>query len=310
MRVWFFSMVFLLTGCAGLMDGMRRNLHDDEPVDPPTVGGAWSERGMLREEGRSIASDGRERANGWISPDQAEANRRDHFRGADSGDDENMGPTTSTVANLAPDVKRSYKGRATKEDFIDGAGNEGSLWGSDGQTNYYFSKNKIRNVGDIVTIIVEGNLFKDTSHEIRRTLNPREREIELQDAQARLNSLGGDAKAQSKALGGAAKDTVKTTASSADRKPAEEENKEAKKATFTDIDVSPSMGLKEGDEIMAEIIERYPNGNCKLRGMKKVPYRSGYRMVNVVGVARGQDISEEDKVPSGKLYEYRLEAVR
>jgi flagellar basal body L-ring protein FlgH len=62
---------------------------------------------------------------------------------------------------------------------------------------------------------------------------------------------------------------------------------------------------------MAEIIERYPNGNYKIRGTKRVLYKNGTpRLVNLVGVVRGSDIAEDDTVPSGKLYEYRLEAVR
>ena len=54
-------------------------------------------------------------------------------------------------------VKRQYRsgGRANRSDFIDDSSNEGSLWGSSGQTNYYFTKNKIRNLGDLLTLTIE-----------------------------------------------------------------------------------------------------------------------------------------------------------
>jgi flagellar basal body L-ring protein FlgH len=62
---------------------------------------------------------------------------------------------------------------------------------------------------------------------------------------------------------------------------------------------------------MAEIVERYPNGNYKIRGTKRVLYKNGSpRLATVVAVAKGTDIGEDDVINSGKLYEYRLEAFR
>ena len=76
------------------------------------------------------------------------------------------------------------------------------------------------------------------------------------------------------------------------------------------MDLTKAIEMKSGDVIMAEIVERYPNGNYKLRGSKKVRYRNGFRYVNILGIVKGTDISEADTIASGKLYEYRLEAVR
>ena len=61
---------------------------------------------------------------------------------------------------------------------------------------------------------------------------------------------------------------------------------------------------------IAEIVERYPNGNYKVRGSKKVKYRGGSRLITMVGVVKGTDIAEDDTVNSGKLYEYRPEVLR
>ena len=84
-----------------------------------------------------------------------------------------------------------------------------------------------------------------------------------------------------------------------------------REATPDDVDVGKSLAIKPGDTMMAEILDRYPNGNYKIRGTKRILYKGGRpRLVNLVGIARSQDIGEDDVIASGKLYEYRLEAVR
>jgi len=71
------------------------------------------------------------------------------------------------------------------------------------------------------------------------------------------------------------------------------------------------MDIKESDTMMAEIVERYPNGKLQDPRSKKVPYKGGrHRMLSLVGIARGSDIGDDDVINSGKLYEYRLEAFR
>jgi flagellar basal body L-ring protein FlgH len=86
---------------------------------------------------------------------------------------------------------------------------------------------------------------------------------------------------------------------------------EIPQATPADVDVGKSLEVKATDVLMGEIIERYPNGNYKIRATKKVPYKGGApRMVTVTGVVKGTDISEEDMVGSGKLYEYRVDVAR
>jgi hypothetical protein len=82
------------------------------------------------------------------------------------------------------------------------------------------------------------------------------------------------------------------------------------RATLADVDIYPELELKPGDTMMGEILERYPNGNYKIRTIKKVPFKKGPpRLVSVVGVVKGSDINDDtDSVNAGKLYEYRVEA--
>lgn len=325
------------SGCAKLMGSLRKDLDDSEPYSPPTVGGIWSERGFLQQDApeaydsvghaeRGLASAGGYAAadarRSWVTPEDQDAARRNMARlnGEDEGEG---GPSYANTPTLPPSVKRLYKNgnRATRADFVDESPNEGSLWASDGQTNYYFTKNKIRGIGDLLTVNVEADLVKNAVTEVTRTLTPREREMELALAQERIKArtLGLPEPGTSK---DANKDQVATSAAAPARTPAaagganataekpEEKEVTVPKATPADVDVGKSLDFKAGDSIMAEIVERYPNGNYKIRGTKKVRYHNAYRMVTLLGVARGSDITEDDTIPSGKLYEYRLEVVR
>ncbi len=316
-------LAFVVSGCGKFMGNLRRDLDDSDGYQPgPTIGGTWSERGMLQEDRfRSIGHSERAPASmayeggseSWISPSQSDESRRDSYRRA-GGEDE--GPSIASYSNnpsMPPESRRLYKNgvRATREDFIDNGRNEGSLWGSDGQTNYYFTKNKVRGLGDIVTIKVQADLLKDTFTEVTRTLSPKEREAELELAQERLrNKTLGIADAVGTSAAAPERAPAATEGGTAQAKPKEIDEDQIPKATYSDIDVGKSLDLKEGDTIMAEVVERFPNGNYKIHGVKRMRYRNGFRFMKVTAVVKSSDIAEDDTIDSGRLYEYRLEVIR
>ena len=310
----------LNSGCAQVLSTLRRDLENDDAFaeSEPTVGGRWAGSGMLARDNseRNPASGSpgsKPDSRSWISPNRADANRRDAARNTEN-EEEEAGPNSDRNPTVEPSVRRQYKNgmRATRSDFLDESQNEGSLWASDGQTNYYFTKNKIRGVGDIISITVENDLLRDIATESKRTLSPREREYELLAAQERLRlkaaGITGDEK----------KDAVASSSAAPYRAPAgvapagtEKPAADIPEATYADVDVGKSLEIKQSDVMMGEIIERYPNGNYKVRATKRVPYKGGTpRFVSLIGVVKGSDISEEDVVSSGKLYEYRVEANR
>ncbi|OFZ52878.1 MAG: hypothetical protein A2428_01510 [Bdellovibrionales bacterium RIFOXYC1_FULL_54_43] len=334
------QLAILISGCAKLMGNMRRDLDDGEQeYSAPVIGGRWAERGFLAESMPEAGSNDEYYAavghsergpastgygdgisgRSWVA-ERYDESRRDLYR--ENGHQEDGMVSSSNTPNLDPPVKRIYKNgsRATRSDFIDESQNEGSLWAPDGQTNYFFTKNKVRGMGDIVTITIEADLIRDIGLEVRRTLTPREKENELMIAQEKIRAkiLGKDSEKKD------GNDSLATSSSAPSREPAADKKKgntgpntsfedepAIPTATLVDVDIAKALELKPNDTMMAEIIERYPNGNYKVRGTKKVLYKNGYpRLVTLVGVARGQDISEEDLVTSGKLYEYRLEAIR
>jgi flagellar basal body L-ring protein FlgH len=325
------AFIVLGSGCAQLMGSLRRDLDDQAPFadEGPTLGGRGAGTGFLNDdlpEGGSVGdryvghsernpasetAGGRAASSSWISPDRADANRRDAFRGAGDSDEE---LSSATQANVEPNVRRQYKNgsRATRADFLDESQNEGSLWASDGQTNYYFTKNKVRGVGDIISLVSEEGLVRDVASESRRSLSPRERDFELAAAQERLRL---------KATGGAGdgKDSVASSAAAPSRAPAADGKTdpnakpevEVPVAGYADVDMTKTLEFKAGDVMMGEIIERYPNGNYKIRATKKIPYKGGApRTVTLVGVVKGSDIGDDDSVASGKLYEYRVDTNR
>ncbi len=333
----------LLSGCGAFFGNLRQDLDDLEADNSPVTGGRWTERGILAREygdrapaglsdgGRYSQLDdqagpqGRARYNdnrSWVNGEQVDANRRDlnRYGGAEAEDGQRAVISSGAVPDMEPAMRRQYKNgmRATRADFVDETQNEGSLWGSDGQTNYYFTKNKVRGVGDIVTLNVEADLVRDVGLEIRRNLSTKEKERELELAAIR-KSTGDTGAADDKSKAGS--DKVATSAAApvpagTERSPAATAaagapSKEEKPPTLADVDVSRSLGLKAADTMMGEVIERYPNGNYKIRATKRVAYSNGAsRLVNLIAVVKGTDISEDDVVASGKLYEYRIEANR
>jgi flagellar basal body L-ring protein FlgH len=190
--------------------------------------------------------------------------------------------------------------RARASDFVDDSQSEGSLWASNGQTNYFFTKNKVRAVGDIVTVVMGDRLIKDVATELKKTLSQEELEQELIATEHRLAEA---------ALSGKKKDGTRRPATQ-QAEPMEEEEAAPIQVGLADVDLTPAMGIQAGEPMMAEIIERYPNGNYKVRATKRVPFRGGTRMVTLVAIARGQDVNNSETVESANLYEYRIKAYR
>lgn len=316
---WTALTVVFLSGCSQLMSGLRRDFSDEERDYGPVTGGMYSEYGALsgsyydRAPSQYGAPGGGPTAGrlggqaSWMDDEAEERARRFAMRSVDDG-----GPSYASRPSMAPGQKRLYKNgaRATKADFIDDAKDDGSLWTSDGQTNYYLTKNKVRTVGDILTIVSDEAMVRDVAAELKRTLTPEERDEEMEIAQERLRRKAYGLPEEDATANG---DQVASSAASADRTPAavdKEKSVDVPTATWNDVDLRKAIEFKATDPIMAEVVERYPNGNYKIRGVKRIRYRGQYRMVNVTAIAKNSDISDEETIPAGKLYEYRLEALR
>jgi flagellar basal body L-ring protein FlgH len=316
------SLLIAFSGCSQIMGGLRPDLNDEYRYEKePTGGGRFAEGGLLdAERGRGPDSEapghserrptaGRMGGQGsWLQ--EGDDDRNALRRPAPAEGDEETPPLAAR-----PQMLKKFKNgiRATRDDFIDDSRSDGSLWTSDGQTNYFLTKNRTKSEGDIVTVTTEEEFLRDVANEIKRTLSPDEREVEMDVAQERMRRKAMGLPEDGAAAEG---DKVASGQSAAARSPANEAGGEDKKfvqvpnVTWAEVDLRKSIEMKAGDPIMMEVMERYPNGNYKLRGLKRVRYQGRTKMVSVVAIAKSSDITDDETITSGKLYEYRIESVR
>jgi hypothetical protein len=167
-------------------------------------------------------------------------------------------------------------------------------------------------VGDIVSVGVEKELHRDLLQEVARTLEPEERQFELALAQRRLEARARGLPDPDAPMASPEGSAPPEAVAALDRAPAAKsrEDVEVRKATVEDLDLTKTVTLRVGESILGEIVERYPNGNYKIRGTRRLSYRGKPKLVSMVAIVRGTDIGEDDTVASGKLYEYRLETQR
>jgi len=334
---WVFSLTLLvLVGCSNLVGNLRRDLDDRSPYYEPTVGGQFPERSQLNDyefesptndnsDYRSVGHSERG-VNGYeVSPlGQGSAQGRSPAsQRAGLSQGPNATPSYSTQPNQMPQTKRLYQSpegkpmvRARRSDFIDNQNrSEGSLWASSGQTNYFFVKNQVKSIGDLVTVVINDGLLKDIAVEMRNSLDQMELNKELMEirtkklAEMKSNKLGRNPASTTNDQDSAS--TAGTPNSNLAESDEEEEiDLDEIPAGREEINLIEKLDLKTGEAMMAEIIERYPNGNYKIRGTKRVPYLASTRMVTLVAIARGNDLKDKESLNSDQLYEYRVKAFR
>lgn len=207
------------------------------------------------------------------------------------------------IAVMRGQAVSNYKrgDRATREDFWDEAKNDGSLWSNELDANYFFTKGKVRGMGDIVSIKVEDPLVKQVAEEIKKSLTPPEQEVEMA-LYLKNNAAAKDDKDIQSFRAVSSEDLSSNVA--------EVKERMQKAVRWSQVDLSKSIGLAPNDELRAEVIEKYPNGNFKIRAVKRVLYRGASKLVSLVGIAPANDFDDKDAVASGKLYEYKIKIAR
>jgi flagellar basal body L-ring protein FlgH len=188
--------------------------------------------------------------------------------------------------------------RATKADFQDNTPNDGSLWANENDANYFFTKGKVRSTGDIISIKLEDPMIKQFAEEIKKTLTPAEQEVEM--ALYRRNDAAAKDDADLKAYRNVASDDLKCDGAS------DVKDRMEKAVRWSQVDLAKVIGFTPNEELRAEIIDRYQNGNYKIRAVKRVLYRGSSKLVSVVGVAPATDFDDKDLIASSKLYEYKI----
>jgi len=295
----FTILLVFVSGCSSLF-GLRDDLNDQR-LNKPVSGGAWPERSMLSD-ADARAPSVYDEANSYVG--HVEQGSKNYIGDSNTwvpSDEQNRVQLASRGVVGSAQHQRT---RVTKKDFWD-ENNEGSLWASDGQTNYFFTKNSIKGMGDIVSVKLDKTIVKDMASEMKRNLTENEIDLELdkmiaQNEAAKASGTVADA------------DTLKTQTAGAERQPASTTPAAAtqRTPTYQDIDLTNSIGVQEGEVMMAEIVERYPSGNYKIRGTKRVQHNGMSHLMTVVAIARGSDLNGVDTIESSKLYEYKINLQR
>lgn len=294
-----------LSACSKLFGGLRKDFDDTSRYNS-TSGGVWPERGMLDDSDLQAQS----AYDDYNAVGHSERNPAQAYNPSEAGktwvsrpnSQEYNRPTEQEAREQLARAKKAQGQRVKKADFWDDRQSEGSLWASGGQTNYFFTKNGIKSPGDIITLTVQEPFMKDIAAEVKRTLTEDEQEAEVESLKERNQRAVASVTADPKAAAPA--DPAASAANPA--APIADEPKDPTKVSLADVDLTKSIGMKTGDTMMAEIVERFPSGNYKIRGTKRVNYRGSQRLLSFVGIARANDITETDTMDSGKLYEYRL----
>ena len=246
-------------------------------------------------------------ADDYDFPVRGPAASHPNLANANEGSDDALDPSEESV-RARIEAKRGRTGpayirgdRATKADFYDNAPSDGSLWANENDGNYFFTKGKVHSVGDIISVKLDDPLIKQFAEEIKKSLSPAEQEVEM--ALYLRNTDGAKNDQDLKAYRNVASDDLNSEAG-------EVKARMEKAVRWSQVDLSKVIGLNPQEELRAEIIDRYQNGNFKIRAVKRVLYRGSSKMISLVAVAPVSDFDEKDMINSGKLYEYKIRVAR
>ncbi len=220
--------------------------------------------------------------------------------------------SSARYSTLKPEIKREYHhgSRATRDDFMASIStDEGSLWASNGQVNYYLTKNKSHHFGDLIDLTIEAELYRDLVLAMKRNLTLKEKETYFLQSQKKARDLISASAAQKKGLGSAHAVDPVATATPVPDGAAPMSSLVSFKEGWADMDLAPFLELKLGDVIKGIIIERFANGDCKIRCSKKIFLKYGSpRIIQIIGIIKSADLNDGgESLASGKLYEYQVD---
>jgi flagellar basal body L-ring protein FlgH len=189
--------------------------------------------------------------------------------------------------------------RVTRDDFVDKAAHENSLWDGQGQSNYLFSNNRRRESGDVVTADVEKELRREIQFQLWMTLPPEQRRTKRKSASA--------AAADPNATTGT--DAVTGTAAAAAKGPDKGTEAKAKDAAeeAAKTNMAPST---DSDLIRMEVVENLGNGMMRVLGQKRVVYRGVSRVIEVAALVHNKDIDDGNHTKSSQFLDTKAQVIQ
>jgi hypothetical protein len=310
-RIALFAMSLSLSACSGFA------LKSEEPTDYNAL-----TQGMDETNGRPLGGAWRSRApeipeatyqhpyggSGVRSP--AQVSTDDRMGARSEGVEERLDPSDESV-RARIEAGRGYArqnrsfamgDRATRNDFYDSSPGDGSLWANGNDANHFFTKGKVRSPGDIVSVKLDDVFIRQIAEEVKKTLTPAEQAVEMA-LHLKNNELAKDDQ-DLKAYRNVASDDLHSDEALAVKSRME------KAVRWSQVDLSKALALNPSEELRAEIIDRFQNGNFKIRAVKRVLYRGHTKLLSLVAVAPAADLDDKDMIQSGKLYEYNIRVAR
>ncbi|NDG83434.1 MAG: hypothetical protein EBX52_00160 [Proteobacteria bacterium] len=298
--------LFLFTGCmsvnpfrADRSTDYNSLTYGEDSYSGSNRRGQWGNGGNV-EVPRASAED-------YDFPVRGPAASRNQVREGGDQTEEALDPSEDSVRSRIEakrgrgNASKSHGDRATRADFYDNAPSDGSLWANENDGNYFFTKGKVHAVGDIISVKLDDAIIKQFAEEIKKSLTPAEQEVEM--ALYLKNTDGAKNDQDLRAYRNVASDDLGSEAE-------EVKSRMEKAVRWSQVDLSKVVGLTPQEELRAEIVDRYQNGNFKIRAVKRVLYRGSSKAISLVAVAPVGDFDDKDVINSGKLYEYKIRVAR
>lgn len=171
--------------------------------------------------------------------------------------------------------------------------NEGSLWRDDTQDNFYFARNVIYNVGDLMVVNINS--------EINDALN-----LKIAQILGRTSVQQVVADEAGKAAGAGAEKQVQKVVNN--DKVAEAVGREVQERTVASIDSKPRY--VDIDNVTVRITEILSRGSYRIEGTKRVFVKDAPYNVKFSGIVRDEDIGASKMVASSAVLESKVELTR
>ena len=216
-----------------------------------------------------------------------------------------LGDDNTATASAAPKTKRAPASLpapveekpvpSRKADPFDGTGpmNEASLWNGDSQDNFYFSKNVLHKIGDILIVKMEPEVNDALNLKIASVMGRGSVQQTIADEAGKAVGAAAEKKVGeaigneniAKAVGGAASER---TVAALDERP-----------RYVDV-----------DEMSVRIVEMLPRNSYRIDGNKRVFLKNTPYNLRYSGVVRDEDVGPASVVVSSKVIDSKLEMVR
>jgi flagellar basal body L-ring protein FlgH len=185
-----------------------------------------------------------------------------------------------------------YRRDATPWDGT-GAANEGSLWNPDAQDGFYFTKNLLFKIGDVVVVKIEPEVNQSLNFEIAGLLGRTSVGQVVADEAGRKVASEVEKKV-SQAVGSEAVGAAVGAAAGAQATSA----------------IDPNVRYVDISDIPVRIIETLPRNSYRVEGARRIYIKNAPYQIKLTGVLRDEDIGPQRMVASSRLFESKMELTK